>query len=88
MPIAGPTLDDEALARTIEQLCGAIVEAKGRLVFVSNEIGLGITPLTPEARRYVDELGRLHQAVAERCADVTLMVAGIEMPVKRGAASC
>jgi adenosyl cobinamide kinase/adenosyl cobinamide phosphate guanylyltransferase len=50
---------------------------------VSNGIGLGISPLTREPRRFVDELGRLRQAVAETCADVTLMVAGIELPVKR-----
>jgi len=51
---------------------------------VSNEVGLGVSPLSREARRFVDELGRLHQEVAARCSQVTLMVAGIEMPVKRG----
>ena len=46
-------------------------------------VGLGLTPLTREARRFVHELGRLHQAVAAACAEVTLMVAGVEVPVKR-----
>jgi len=56
-------------------------------VLVSNEIGLGLSPLTREARRFVDELGRLHQQVAALCSEVTLMVAGLPVPVKRKAAS-
>lgn len=86
MPIDGASIDDVALEQACKDLCDALVAAAGPVVLVSNEIGLGITPLSPEARRFVDELGRLHQAVAARCANVTLMVAGIELPVKRGAA--
>jgi adenosylcobinamide kinase / adenosylcobinamide-phosphate guanylyltransferase len=86
MPLQGEALGDAAASAQCEALCDALREAPGPVLLVSNEIGLGIAPLTPEARRYVDELGRLHQAVAARCTDVTLMVAGIEVPVKRGAA--
>ena len=86
MPIEGPALDDAALVAARTALCDALTMAPGPMVLVSNEIGLGITPLTREARRFVDELGHLHQAVAAVCASVTLMVAGIEMPVKRGGA--
>jgi adenosylcobinamide kinase/adenosylcobinamide-phosphate guanylyltransferase len=46
------------------------------VVLVSNEIGSGVIPLGPEVRLVVDELGRLHQEVARRCAHVTWMVAG------------
>jgi adenosylcobinamide kinase/adenosylcobinamide-phosphate guanylyltransferase len=46
------------------------------VVFVSNEVGWGVSPMTREARFYVDELGRLNQAVAQRCQELTLMVAG------------
>ncbi|WP_415151656.1 bifunctional adenosylcobinamide kinase/adenosylcobinamide-phosphate guanylyltransferase [Piscinibacter sp.] len=49
---------------------------------VSNEIGWGVMPVSREVRAVVDALGLLHQAVAERCARVTLMVAGVEWPVK------
>jgi adenosylcobinamide kinase/adenosylcobinamide-phosphate guanylyltransferase len=38
--------------------------------------------MTPPLRRFIDELGRLHQRIAQSCERVTLMVAGIEMPVK------
>jgi adenosylcobinamide kinase/adenosylcobinamide-phosphate guanylyltransferase len=46
------------------------------VLFVSNEVGWGVSPMTREARFYVDELGRLNQAVAQRCQELTLMVAG------------
>ncbi|MDI1258374.1 bifunctional adenosylcobinamide kinase/adenosylcobinamide-phosphate guanylyltransferase [Aquabacterium sp.] len=46
------------------------------VVFVSNEVGWGIVPMSREVRAFVDELGWLNQAVAQRCGQVTLMVAG------------
>ncbi|MEJ6000602.1 bifunctional adenosylcobinamide kinase/adenosylcobinamide-phosphate guanylyltransferase [Paucibacter soli] len=46
------------------------------VIFVSNETGWGVSPLGREVREFVDELGRLNQAVAGRCQDLTLMVAG------------
>ncbi len=83
MPLEGEPLDDIQWEVAREALCDAISEASGPLLLVSNEIGLGLSPMSREARHFVDELGRLHQAVAARCDRVTLMVAGIEVPVKR-----
>jgi adenosylcobinamide kinase/adenosylcobinamide-phosphate guanylyltransferase len=54
----------------------------GPLVLVSNEVGLGIVPDNPLARRFRDEAGRLHQELAARADSVILMVAGIPMQVK------
>ena len=42
----------------------------------------GVSPMSREARHFVDVLGGLHQALAALCSRVTLMVAGIEVPVK------
>lgn len=47
-----------------------------RVVFVSNEVGWGVSPLGREVRDYIDELGRLNQDVARLCGRLTLMVAG------------
>jgi adenosylcobinamide kinase/adenosylcobinamide-phosphate guanylyltransferase len=85
MPLQGEALDDTAWSARRAGLCDALRAAPGPVLLVSNEIGLGIAPLSAEARRYVDELGHLHQAVAALCTEVTLMVAGIELAVKRGA---
>ncbi len=83
MPLDGEALDDIEWDTAREALGDAISDASGPLLLVSNEIGLGLSPLSREARNFVDQLGRLHQAVAARCTRVTFMVAGIEVPVKR-----
>lgn len=82
MPSAGPALDDAGWQAASTDLIEALAGAPGPIVLVSNEIGLGVVPLGAETRRYVDELGRLHQRVAAVCERVTLLVAGIEMRVK------
>jgi adenosylcobinamide kinase/adenosylcobinamide-phosphate guanylyltransferase len=63
-------------------LLDAIPRAPGPLVFVSNEIGLGVIPADAMSRCFVDALGRLNQRVAAACSRVTLMVAGVPVPVK------
>ena len=82
MPLHGAALDAAALAQLSDALAAALAQARGPVLFVSNEIGLGLVPMTREARRFVDELGRLHQRLGAICARVTLMVAGLELPVK------
>lgn len=87
MPPGEPPLESAAwpprVDGTADALCAALARADGPVVLVSNEIGQGVVPLAREARAFVDALGILHQRVAGACAQVTLMVAGIEMPVKR-----
>ena len=56
--------------------------AGGRVILVSNEVGLGIVPGNALARRFRDEAGRIHQAVAGVADSVLFMVAGLPMTVK------
>ena len=61
----------------------AALDARHRpTVLVSNEVGLGIVPDNPLARRFRDTAGVLHAQVAARADRVVLMVAGIPMVVK------
>ena len=60
----------------------AIREAKGPLIIVSNEIGLGVIPMGQEVRAFVDALGKLNQDVAQTCDKVTLMAAGLPLSLK------
>jgi adenosylcobinamide kinase/adenosylcobinamide-phosphate guanylyltransferase len=57
-------------------LLGLLPLLASPVVFVSNEVGWGVSPLGREVRGYVDELGRLNQDVARLCGRLTLMVAG------------
>ncbi|MFG6463044.1 bifunctional adenosylcobinamide kinase/adenosylcobinamide-phosphate guanylyltransferase [Roseateles sp. DXS20W] len=59
-----------------DALLAALPTLASPVLFVSNEVGWGVSPMSREARFYVDELGRLNQAVAQRCGQLTLMVAG------------
>ncbi len=62
-------------------LC-ALAQAEGEVLVVSNEVGLDIVPANALARRFRDEQGRLNQAVAGACERVTLVVAGLGIPLK------
>lgn len=57
-------------------LLAALAGLDGPVLLISNEIGMGVIPMGPEVRRFVDELGWLHQDVVRHCALITLMVAG------------
>lgn len=83
MPLQGAGLDAEALAAQEAALLAALAQARGPVAMVSNEIGLGVMPMGADTRRFVDALGNLHQRVARLCSRVTLMVAGLEVAVKR-----
>jgi len=68
--------------QSVTDLLHALTQVKGRVIIVSNEISMGVVPMGKESRLYVDELGRLHQRIAQAAQQVTLMVAGIPMVVK------
>jgi adenosylcobinamide kinase/adenosylcobinamide-phosphate guanylyltransferase len=65
-----------------QALLAALRDSASPVVLVSNEIGLGVMPMSRDARTCVDALGLLHQAVAAHCSRVTLMVAGCELALK------
>ena len=74
--------DPPRLAEERDAFLECLVELPARILLVSNETGLGVVPLGELTRRYVDEAGWLHQAVAERAQRVTFMVAGLPMTLK------
>jgi adenosylcobinamide kinase/adenosylcobinamide-phosphate guanylyltransferase len=60
----------------------ALSQATGRLILVSNETNMGIIPMGELSRRYCDEAGQLHQAVAQCCDQVILTVVGLPLVLK------
>ena len=70
-------------SEAMTSLLTAIEQSRGPLVFVSNEIGLGVVPVGAGVRAYVDALGWLNQQVAARCQRACLMVAGQPLWLKR-----
>lgn len=82
LPPQGEGLSDAAWLARQQALLHALAASRGPVVLVSNEIGLGVLPLHAQARRCVDALGRLHQALAAACPRVMLMVAGLPLLLK------
>ena len=74
--------DDMRLAMQRDAFLEVLAELPGRIILVSNETGLGVVPLGELTRRYVDEAGWLHQAVAERAERLVFTVAGLPMLLK------
>ena len=74
--------DPQRLSAERDALLECLAELPGEILFVSNETGMGVVPLGELTRRYVDEAGWLHQALAERCQRVVLTVAGLPLTLK------
>ena len=65
-----------------DDLVSALSQSVGRVVLVSNEVGLGIVPENALARRFRDAQGRLNQRVATVADDVYFLAAGLPMTLK------
>ena len=66
----------------IAMLLVATEKTPGPVVYVGNEIGLGVIPMGRDTRAFVDALGRLNQDVAATCQRVTFMAAGLPLYLK------
>jgi len=86
MWLANLMLRDDIAAEEIkaagQQLLAVIDRSVTPTIFISNEVGLGIVPESPLARKYRDWLGWLHQQVALAADLVVLVVAGLPLTIK------
>ena len=72
----------QQIEKNSESLASLLPTLSGNIIFVSNEVSMGVTPMGEMSRQFVDESGRLHQRLAAVCDKVTLMVAGIPSQIK------
>lgn len=63
-------------------LVAALGEARGPVILVANEVGLGIVPDNALARRFRDVAGIVNQAVAACVDEAVFMAAGLPMRLK------
>ena len=66
------------------KLLAAANETEAPIVFVSNEVGLGIVPDNSLAREFRDHAGRLNQEVAKIAGHVVFIAAGLPLVLKGG----
>jgi adenosylcobinamide kinase / adenosylcobinamide-phosphate guanylyltransferase len=69
------------VAEHVRALLRSIDDRPYHWILISNEVGLGVVPATPLGRRYRDALGRANQLVAAAADHVTLMIAGLAIPL-------
>lgn len=73
---------DEVFTRERAAFLKALESYPGRVVIVSNEVGLGTIGMDPLTRRFCDELGWLNQDLASCCDQVVMSVAGLSLTLK------
>ncbi|MCB1387290.1 MAG: bifunctional adenosylcobinamide kinase/adenosylcobinamide-phosphate guanylyltransferase [Nitratireductor sp.] len=70
------------VGRECESLLDALPEVDAPIVFVSNEVGLGIVPDNRMARDFRDAAGLVNQAVARHCDEVWFIASGLPLQLK------
>jgi adenosylcobinamide kinase / adenosylcobinamide-phosphate guanylyltransferase len=65
-----------------ERLIAALLQVAAPIIFVANEVGLGIVPDNALARAFRDEAGRVNQAVAAAATRVYFVAAGLPLVMK------
>lgn len=73
-----------AILAELEQALGSIAAESPGVIVVSDEVGMGLVPSTPEGRDFRDLVGEANQLVARLASRVELIVAGLPLSLKKG----
>jgi adenosylcobinamide kinase/adenosylcobinamide-phosphate guanylyltransferase len=74
--------DSQRYERERQALLDGLPNLPGEIILVANETNMGVIPMGEVSRRFCDESGWLHQALAECCDQVLLTVAGLPLQLK------
>ncbi len=74
--------DYDRIYQGIDELAGRLLNIRGAVVLVSNEVGTGIVPENPLSRRYRDAAGFANQRIASVARKVVVTFAGLPMVLK------
>lgn len=70
------------VATATEALAEVVAGARGDVVLVSSEVGLGLVPETRLGRDFRDHQGRVNQRIAQVCRNVVFVAAGLPLILK------
>ena len=73
---------EENIIRDTDLLIQAGQATGCSLIFVGNEVGMGIVPENPQARTFRDLSGLVQQKIAREADEVYLMVSGLPQKIK------
>ncbi|MFC1833682.1 bifunctional adenosylcobinamide kinase/adenosylcobinamide-phosphate guanylyltransferase [Thermodesulfobacteriota bacterium] len=81
-PGNGDSITEEEISRRCKEVLSASREIRGKVFFVTNEVGLGIVPENEASRLYRDLVGRCNQTMAEKADQVIFTVSGLPLTLK------
>ncbi|MCC2603589.1 bifunctional adenosylcobinamide kinase/adenosylcobinamide-phosphate guanylyltransferase [Sphingopyxis yananensis] len=70
---------DQNIREQRNALCALLPTLRATLIFVSNEVGMGIVPDNALSRSFRDEAGRLNQDIAALSHQAYFMVSGLPL---------
>lgn len=74
--------DENNVYNKIDEFVASLSNIKGRVVLVSNEVGMGIVPENKLARLYRDAAGAMNRKIAEKADKVVIIFSGLPMVLK------
>jgi adenosylcobinamide kinase/adenosylcobinamide-phosphate guanylyltransferase len=80
--LAGREMTEREVAGLTDEAVRAARTASGTVIFVTNEVGLGIVPPDASTRLYRNLVGRCGQAVAAAADAAVLVVCGLPITLK------
>jgi adenosylcobinamide kinase/adenosylcobinamide-phosphate guanylyltransferase len=80
--LMGAGLNDTTILSRADTLAATLQRASFQIVVVTDEVGWGIVPDHPVARRFRDLLGWTNQKIAQVADEVFLMAAGYPLRLK------
>jgi adenosylcobinamide kinase/adenosylcobinamide-phosphate guanylyltransferase len=73
---------EDTIAVELEELVHECTLVNGTIIFVTNEIGLGIVPENKLARQFRDIVGYANRILASHADEVILVSCGLPLPLK------
>ncbi len=77
-----PQKTEISIVQTMKRILATFREIDGSIIFVTNEVGLGVTPDNELARVFSDIAGRVNQTIAKEADEVVLLVSGLPVKLK------
>lgn len=75
-------MDDEKIKEAVDGLAAACALSPSAVIAVSNEVGLGLVPENPLARRFRDLSGWMNQKMALASKEAWFVASGIPLKLK------
>ena len=75
--------DEPFIGAATERILRAVETIEATVIFVTNEVGMGIVPDNALARRYRDLVGLCNRLVAKAASEVVLVSCGLPIYLKK-----